>query len=131
MKTCNSCGESFEPYSKKGSKCRPCKREYDREYHRKRSPEARQQKLVSNKNRQDNLKTELNDYKRKAGCKFCSEDEPICLDFHHLDPKEKDINLSDALRKGWTFERMKKEIDKCIIVCSNCHRKVHAGIIRV
>lgn len=131
MKTCNSCGTLFEPYSKKGAKCRPCKQQYDREYHLSRSSESKATKIALNKKRQEKLKAAIHTIKKQNGCTFCAEDEPICLDFHHLDPTEKDINVSDALKRGWTVERMQKEIDKCITVCSNCHRKVHAGLIRV
>lgn len=50
------------------------------------------------------------------------------LDLHHIDPKQKEFNIS---KKGHSrsWERVKKEIDKCILVCANCHREVEAGII--
>ena len=46
------------------------------------------------------------------------------LDFHHLNPLEKDFSISST---GTTksFERIKKELDKCILVCANCHREIH------
>ena len=46
------------------------------------------------------------------------------LEFHHLNPEEKDFSISTS---GTTksFERIKKEIDKCILVCANCHREIH------
>jgi hypothetical protein len=51
------------------------------------------------------------------------------LDFHHLDPNEKDFAFSD--RRG---NLMKKtvaviELDKCVLLCKNCHSEVHAGLI--
>ena len=45
------------------------------------------------------------------------------LEFHHLDPKQKDFAVSRA-NKSW--ERVKKEIEKCILVCANCHREIHS-----
>lgn len=45
------------------------------------------------------------------------------LEFHHLNPKEKDPNFIKL--RNHTFERAKKEIDKCILVCANCHREIH------
>ncbi len=50
------------------------------------------------------------------------------LDFHHLDSSQKSYGIS---AKGYTrsFESMKKELDKCILVCANCHREIEAGLI--
>lgn len=45
------------------------------------------------------------------------------LDFHHKDPNEKDFQFSKYSNHSW--DRIKKEIDKCILVCSNCHREIH------
>ncbi len=51
------------------------------------------------------------------------------LDFHHLDENKKDFGLSkDGITRSW--ERTKKELNKCILVCSNCHREIHAGILQ-
>lgn len=66
-------------------------------------------------------------YKRMCGCKLCPEREPVALDLHHLDPKGKDKNPSQLV--SGSREKLKKEIRKCIVLCSNCHRKVHAGLI--
>lgn len=49
------------------------------------------------------------------------------LEFHHKDPSEKDFTISK--HPNWKFERLKPELDKCILVCSNCHREIHEGII--
>mgnify|MGYP000049955768 FL=1 len=49
------------------------------------------------------------------------------LEFHHLGNTGKDFGISD---KGYTrsWERVKKEIDKCVLICANCHRELHTGI---
>jgi hypothetical protein len=52
------------------------------------------------------------------------------LDFHHRDPKEKEFGLSDrGLTRSW--EKTLKEIKKCVLICANCHREVHAGITQL
>ena len=57
----------------------------------------------------------------KCGYNKCSE----ALEFHHKNPEEKDFNLSDRnLILDW--QEIKKELDKCILVCANCHREIHA-----
>lgn len=51
------------------------------------------------------------------------------LDFHHLDPTQKEFGISlDGITRSWT--RVQAELDKCVLVCSNCHREIHAGILQ-
>lgn len=67
-----------------------------------------------------------NKYKADRGCMRCNENDHVCLDFHHSDPTVKEGNIGDSLHK-WSWKRLLTEIEKCIILCSNCHRKFHAG----
>lgn len=64
-------------------------------------------------------------------CQVCGYDKYIgSLDFHHVNSKSKSFNLSvDNLYRSW--EVIMAELDKCVIVCSNCHRELHAGLIKV
>ena len=58
-------------------------------------------------------------------CERCGYDKCIdALEFHHLDPNEKDFGLSCGDTRS--LEKLKKEADKCIMVCANCHREIHA-----
>lgn len=52
------------------------------------------------------------------------------LEFHHFNQEVKDFGIS---QRGYTrsWEKVKKELDKCILVCANCHREVHAGITQL
>lgn len=65
----------------------------------------------------------------KGGCcQVCGYDRCIrALDFHHIDSSKKDFTISSNCNKSW--ERIKIEIDKCILVCSNCHREIHSGLV--
>ena len=57
-------------------------------------------------------------------CERCGYNKCItALEFHHTDPKEKDFHISSNMNKAW--DKVKKELDKCILVCSNCHREIH------
>lgn len=68
------------------------------------------------------VKISLVEYKGSK-CEKCEYNKCIrSLEFHHLDPNEKDFTISG---KSWSFERLKKEVDKCILVCSNCHNEIH------
>lgn len=62
---------------------------------------------------------------RSGGCERCDENHPACLDFHHRNPDEKEFSLRDVHSQKYSLERIQKEIDKCEVLCSNCHRKEH------
>ena len=72
---------------------------------------------------------------KEAPCECCGKlDMPSVMDFHHLDPATKAFNLgrvSTDTAGAHTLEAIKKEIDKCILVCAICHRKIHAGLIEL
>ena len=73
-------------------------------------------------------KIKLVEYKG-GKCQYCGYNKCIdALEFHHLDKKEKDFTISG---KSWSFEKIKKETDKCVMVCSNCHKEIHAGLIEI
>lgn len=62
-------------------------------------------------------------------CKICGYDKCIRnLHFHHVDPSEKEFGLS-TVGNNISLEKVKKEMKKCILVCSNCHGEIHAGLI--
>ena len=87
--------------------------------------ETKRNKSLNVINWKKRKKIELIDYKggkcEKCGYNKCVE----ALEFHHLDPNEKDFGISN---NSYSFERMKKEVDKCILVCSNCHREMHYNL---
>jgi len=57
-------------------------------------------------------------------CEHCGYDKcPAAFDFHHLDPSKKDFNLSTL--RNYKLENIKSELDKCLLLCSNCHRELH------
>ena len=61
-------------------------------------------------------------------CEKCGYDRCIdALEFHHIAPDQKDFSISS---KGYTrsWDRVKSELDKCLILCANCHREFHANI---
>jgi hypothetical protein len=50
------------------------------------------------------------------------------LDFHHVNPEEKEFSLSTKWH--WSWDRLEKEIKKCILICNRCHVEMHSGIIK-
>lgn len=74
------------------------------------------------------VKAELVKYKG-GKCQICGYNKcQEALDFHHLNPSEKDFTLSGQHK---SMELLKKETDKCILLCCRCHREVHAGLIKL
>lgn len=71
------------------------------------------------------------DLKMKLKCIRCGFSHPAALDFHHLDPKEKkfNVNLGKATGSKENKTKILEEIEKCIVLCSNCHRIEHSTII--
>jgi hypothetical protein len=67
-------------------------------------------------------KLELIEYKGGC-CEICGYNKcSAALEFHHKDPTQKDFAISSH---SYSFEKMKIEVDKCMLVCSNCHREIH------
>lgn len=80
--------------------------------------------------RREKTKELLVEYKG-GKCEICGYDKCVeALEFHHINPDEKDFGIG---QKGYTrsFERNKAEVDKCILVCANCHREIHSGLIDI
>jgi 5-methylcytosine-specific restriction endonuclease McrA len=64
-------------------------------------------------------------------CKICGYKKcDWSLTFHHLDPSQKDFGLSSrGITRSW--EKTKAELEKCILLCMNCHAEVHHGVTKV
>lgn len=74
------------------------------------------------KEHRSNIKKKCVEYKG-GKCERCGYDKCIgALDFHHLDPSQKDFGISTNIK---SFDLIKKELDKCILLCANCHREEH------
>jgi hypothetical protein len=128
MKTCNKCKETkdeSEFYFKDKNKtriqgeCKICQKNTLKKHY------INNKKTYIDKARQ-NIKTKIENfekYKSTLKCEKCGENHPAVLDFHHLDPSKKEFQIGNGTKKG--IEKMLKEIEKCIILCSNCHRKLH------
>jgi len=64
-------------------------------------------------------------------CQICGYDKYVgALDLHHIDSAKKSFNIG---HKGYTrsWEKTKQELDKCVLVCANCHREIEAGITQL
>ena len=120
-KICSKCGKELplNMFDKGRAQCKFCRKTYKKnEYNTKKS-----QYTTYASNRQKRCEDWINSL--KTPCVFCGETDPICIDWHHINPKEKSFAISHI--KGKAKERTLEEMKKCVCVCANCHRKLHAG----
>lgn len=99
--------------------CKACKKINDKKSYNKRKESI----LLKKKVKYDVHIKEVNSIKIEFGCAKCNDKRGYVLDYHHL--QDKSFNIAMALSKGVNLERVKKEIQKCIVLCSNCHREFH------
>lgn len=65
-----------------------------------------------------------------SSCSACGYDKcRNALEFHHINPQEKELTPSKVFSRSW--ENIQKELDKCVLLCANCHREVHAGLLEI
>ena len=98
--------------------------EAEKEYHRQKSRDHYNKNYPQYKKRIKERMEIVRQYiieVKRQGCSRRSEKHSACIDFHHT--RGKDLIVS----KMWSYslERVKQEIDKCILLCANCHRKEH------
>lgn len=67
---------------------------------------------------------EFQDWKATLSCAHCGFSHVAALDFHHTGAKAKDGIVSELVRSG-KFKKAKAEVEKCIVLCANCHRIHH------
>ena len=130
MKTqkCSSCKqehpatlEYFGKHKVRGldTYCNDCRHKKTREYYYNNTKKMKSQSVEWKRIQRERI----NELKNSLSCLKCRENRNHLLDFHHVDPNQKDFQISQGERYGW--ERVKQEIDKCIVLCSNCHRDFH------
>src|SRR5271166_3351185 len=79
---------------------------------------------IAEKRRQ--IKLEALQYKG-GKCVSCGYNScPAAMVFHHIDPNEKDFGIAEKGRTHSNLDFLKPELDKCILLCSNCHFELHS-----
>jgi hypothetical protein len=64
------------------------------------------------------------EYKATLSCERCGFSHPAALHFHHKDPNQKAFGVADGV-KSMSWERLLSEIQKCEVLCANCHAIQH------
>ena len=123
-KVCTKCGE-FKPLSayhsagkgngRKHPHCAQCKNTNNAQWNAKQKAEVNA--LIANA--------------RSVGCLVCGENDPVVLDFHHRGNVKKDDHVMRMAGRRISIERVRAELGKCVVLCANCHRRVHAGTAEI
>lgn len=134
VKSCNKCGNT-EPHLWVQSSqsfrhdCQKCHNEYNRQY---RKSHLKQERIYRSKyTREAKRKMKAFLVSLLGGqCKHCGlQDDCLAVyDFHHRDPSQKDLNISYFLNRD--KDTLLREVQKCDLLCSNCHRRLHDKIRR-
>lgn len=131
MKRCSKCnseriesefGISSRTKDSLNSWCKLCVRERSKQWYEGNKEKANKK---SNKRSQDR-RNWINEIKQQHKCIKCGENHIACLEFHHLNPIEKKFEIARSINQ-LNIEKIEilNEIEKCVVLCSNCHRKFH------
>lgn len=138
MKVCRICQQPKpnEEYNRNSESkdglhlyCRACTRLRQNSDYKKRTLEQRIAANTRKKKYQIELREWIAAEVKKDGCCICGEPDPVCLDFHHVVQEEKTDWVYRLISLN-SRRKLEVELQKCAVVCSNCHRKIHAGIVK-
>ena len=105
---------------KLNNKCKQCVVAYTQAHYQANKDVYVQRSLADRPNAQQRWRDFIATLNLK--CAHCDEDHPAVMEFHHPDPSVKEDNPSNL---RYSKQRFLREIENCICLCANCHRKVH------
>ncbi len=101
-------------------RCKLCKKQYDHDNYQK-NPSSFVQRNKKQRNQRTLLSIEMKKDLKCVSCGFGDDDHHMCLVFHHVKPSEKLFDISNAMRNMVAIDKIEKEIEKTVVLCSNCH----------
>jgi hypothetical protein len=130
MKTCTKCDQvkNDDEFSwsikgiKKHSSCNSCRVEERMDYYERNKDKELKYKYERQIVKREEARGFVFGYLNNCVCSGCGETDPLVLTFHHTDKKKMDI--SQMVNQGYSLVAIKNEIDKCVILCANCHMRV-------
>jgi hypothetical protein len=104
--------------------CRECRKIYNKIHYKQNKEKYKNQVIQYRKNNKERYQK----YKSTLKCNQCNEKHPSCLQFHHKD-NNKEYTIA-SIARCCSVEKLQIEIDKCIVLCANCHAKLHYNLIK-
>lgn len=136
MKICSKCSvakqesEYFLKDRKTGrlhAQCKQCykahRATYAQLHYQKYGNLYRERAKVRRDRMRQSLRSQMKQYLENKVCKLCGESDPRVLDFDHIDPTTKSFGIARALTNGVPWNKIIAEMEKCQILCANCHRR--------
>ena len=102
------------------SNCMKCQKEYRREHYENNKSKYIKKAKAYNKS----VEKWFEEIKKTLKCIKCGENRWWVLDFHHVNPEEKEYSLARLKTQG-SKPKIINEMSKCTVLCSNCHRDLH------
>jgi hypothetical protein len=104
-------------------------REYNNNWYNSQDNEYKKKKYQRTSERKKQVRFWLYELKAETTCCMCGENFPPVLDYHHVKSSDKKLEISWMVARGFGKEKILEEIEKCILLCCNCHRKGKYGIV--
>src|SRR3990170_2595915 len=113
------------------SRCKACNRLEARQTYRRNPQPYKRRARAFNKLHSERRIAEADRIKATKGCLLCGEREPCVLDFHHThgNSKGREGGMPVSRAACHSNKRFLKELSQCVVLCANCHRKVHAKLL--
>lgn len=92
---------------------------YNKKYYSKNRVDAIEYQL----SRYNKITALFQEWRNTVCCSRCGENDIACIEFHHVDATQKEGNVARMASRS--IGAVIKELNKCIVVCSNCHSKIH------
>ena len=127
--TCNKAKGANAFWKRAGTKsgrrsyCKLCARKSKAEWYERNKDKVSH----ANRDKKNQNKLLMRSVKMMVPCKLCGEKEFCCLDFHHVNGDGNGHGIAEFV--DFSTESFRNEIEKCAVICSNCHRKIHANVI--
>ena len=104
------------------SQCRSCKKQTQDKWYRNNRAEHQNRVKQRRFNHRDSVVSLLLEYFRTHHCVDCGESDPLVLEFDHV-RGQKIRAIQDMVNRGYRWQTIAQEIDKCEVRCANCHRR--------
>jgi hypothetical protein len=127
----------YDSMNKKIKKCKYCNEYYPEEYFgvalTTKDKVYRRQKCrncyrETKKDLQYKYRTWIDEYKTEKKCCECGINDYRVLEFHHKNGSEKEFSIGEISTKGYGLKKIERELQKCLVICANCHRILHYKI---
>jgi hypothetical protein len=125
VKICSVCDKKKEltEFYTRSAMCKVCHHEYNKQHYIENKQAYLVKAKLNNERYRLKFRVFLWDYLTEHPCVVCNENDPIVLDFDHINPANKEFNIAETMKLQIGMVRLKKELAKCQVLCANCHRR--------